>query len=225
MIVSDTYRLPIAVLALALSLPFLAGCDDAPPPPPPKPASPAADNKPKPPMPVAKKIATVQEFKRKDWGSAPRDPFTFVPPAAKSKDEGEDRERGPLENFKVNSLKLVAIITGTSVPKAMFTDDTGFGHVAKEGDRIGTDGAIITAIRLNEVEITSDQSQVLGSDIDLEGETAGEAPEAQAVPIIIRLSDTDIEVDKGSATNEELVEELELDKKRKAAGNRSQPVQ
>ena len=225
MIALDTHRLLATVVAAMASFTMTAGCDDARPPPAPKPGAPAADKKPEVPLPAARKIATSEDFKRRDWGSAPRDPFTFIPPAEKSKDDQEDRERGPLENFKVGSLKLVAIITGTSVPKAMFSDDTGFGHVAKEGDRIGTDGAIITAIRLNEVEITSDQSQVLGSDIDLEGEAAGESPEAQAVPIIIRLSDTDIEVDKGSASNEELVDELELDKKRKAAGNRSRQVQ
>jgi hypothetical protein len=212
-----------AVCAVA-GMVLVAGCDDDAPPPPvpgtPK-AAPLALKK----APIAKALEGTQEFKRRSWGASPRDPFVYTLPRASTADDQEDRERSPLENFTLARLKLVAIITGTAVPKAMFTDDDGFGHIAKEGDRIGTGGGIITAIRLNEVEVTSDQSQVLGSDVDLEEDTPGGLPGALAVPVIIRLSDTDIELEKGSASNEALLEELELDRKRKPAGSDSRRVQ
>lgn len=65
----------------------------------------------------------------------------------------------PLEEYALSSLRLVTIISETTVPKAMFVDPTGFGHFAKEGDRIGRNNGIIRNIRQNEVEIREGDEQ------------------------------------------------------------------
>lgn len=65
----------------------------------------------------------------------------------------EKRPVEPLEQFSISQLELAAIISETVVPKAMFIDPNGFGHVVKAGDRIGLQGGTITDIRDNEVDI------------------------------------------------------------------------
>lgn len=64
-----------------------------------------------------------------------------------------DQAAGPLEQYAIASLNLVAIISQTAVPRAMFVDPTGMGHFANEGDRVGEDGGVIREIRSGEVEI------------------------------------------------------------------------
>ncbi|TDP77496.1 pilus assembly protein PilP [Bradymonas sediminis] len=66
---------------------------------------------------------------------------------------GEVRPKDPLEQYSLGQLNLVAIISSVAVPKAMFLDPVGFGHVVKKGDRIGLSGGIVSDIRDNEVEI------------------------------------------------------------------------
>lgn len=202
----------------------LGGCDifdDEVAAPPPAEATPEAEAAPKEPAPVGDgKKELAEETKRKEYPLGRRDPFVFTPPAPATADSQEDRELGPLEHFDIAQLRLVAIVTGTAVPKAMFVDSTNFGHVAKEGDRIGRDGARITAIRGNEVEITLSQSPASASDADPDAAPDRTPDETESVPIIIRLSDTELQLDKGSASNETLLEELELDGKTKA-GNGS----
>jgi len=65
----------------------------------------------------------------------------------------EVRPKDPLEQYSLAQLNLVAIISSVAVPKAMFLDPSGFGHVVKEGDRVGLAGGIVSDIRDNEVEI------------------------------------------------------------------------
>lgn len=89
----------------------------------------------------------------------------------------EERPVEPLEQFGLSQLALVGVISETAVPKAMFIDPEGFGHVVKEGDRIGRQGGIITDIRDNEVDIQ---------------ESAGEGNQAPANIRTLRLSDTEI---------------------------------
>jgi Tfp pilus assembly protein PilP len=209
-------------LVLVIASTFaVGGCDlfeddpVAPPPATPTPAPDAAAAKPA--SPVAAVPTPAVETKRKEYPQGRRDPFVFSPPPPASADTQEDRELGPLEHFKLDTLQLVAIVTGTAVPKAMFIDGTGFGHVAKEGDRIGTDGGRITAIRGNEVEITVTASPASASDADPEqGTPDGLREETESAPIVIRLSDTELQLEKESASNESLLDDLDLDDKKKA---------
>lgn len=215
-----THSTLLALIALVAFATTACGIfDDDPVAPPPAAPAPAAEAPPKKPAPVVAKKPEVEETKRKEYPQGRRDPFVFSPPPPTTEDAQEDRELGPLEHFEVNQLKLVAIVTGTALPKAMLVDSTGFGHVAKEGDRIGRNGGRITAIRDNEVEITVSPSQASASD-DPDSAEDGNPEETESAPIIIRLSDTELELDKGSASNDALIEDLDLDGNKKA-GNGS----
>ena len=147
-----------------------------------------------------------EEYKRPDFpGLARRDPFIFEPPQVKvgEDDEGEERVKEPLENFDIQTLKLVAIITGTAVPKVMFNDSSGFGHIAKEGDRIGRDGGRISDIRANEVEITINPQRTINSDDELDKEEDKEEEVSEPVTIVVLLSDTEIDLPKPPGEDEE----------------------
>lgn len=89
----------------------------------------------------------------------------------------ETRKFEPLEKYSISQLELVAIISEVAVPKAMFIDPDGFGHLIKEGDRIGRQGGTVKDIRDNEVDVL---------------ETTGEDENAQSSVRTIRLTDTEI---------------------------------
>lgn len=181
----------MCVLGASLSL---AGCEllglsDSPQQPNQPPAT-----KPKPKDPPKKKAepkAEAQdegEYQRPDYPeSLRRNPFQPVPdvisPVGEIGPVEPTRKVDPLEKFSVGQLELVAVISETAVPKAMFIDPEGFGHVIKEGDRIGRSGGIITDIRDNEVDVK---------------ETSGEDENAQSSIRTIRLRDFEIRsVDEG----------------------------
>jgi Tfp pilus assembly protein PilP len=110
-----------------------------------------------PTEPAQKKASEDDEYQRPEYPNmARRNPFQpdveVVKPAKPV--EGEDRTLEPLEQFALGELELVAIISEVAVPKAMFVDPDGFGHVLKEGDRIGRNSGVLSDIRDNEVEIT-----------------------------------------------------------------------
>lgn len=71
----------------------------------------------------------------------------------RSVSRGEVRAKDPLEEYSLGQLNLVAIISSVAVPKAMFLDPAGFGHVVKKGDRVGLNGGTVSDIRDNEVEV------------------------------------------------------------------------
>ena len=62
-------------------------------------------------------------------------------------------KKDPLERFPLNQLELIGIISEVAVPKAMFVDPDGFGHMVKKGDKIGDQKGRVVDIRDNEVEI------------------------------------------------------------------------
>lgn len=101
--------------------------------------------------------------------------------------DGEEEQLGPLERFSLNELDLVAIISEVAVPKAMFIDPEGFGHVLKEGDRLGRNSGVLSDIRDNEVEVT---------------ETTGEE-DTQTRLRTIKLREVTIGVGDDSALSEE----------------------
>ena len=68
-------------------------------------------------------------------------------------DKETGRPKEPLERHSTGALRLAAILSEMAVPKAMFIDPSGVGHLAKEGDGIGTNGGTIEDIRSNEVVI------------------------------------------------------------------------
>lgn len=165
------------------------------------------------PNKVAKAVAAPSEeetpddsYKRPDL-NARRDPFIFEPPLAVAEKRDEARVLEPLENYEINQLRLVGLVTGTAVPRAMFLDKDTFGHIAKEGDRIGRDGGRITEIRQNEVEITIAKDSGLPTE---PGQDQADGQDNEPVTIIIRLSDTEIETPQETTEEEdELLEKIE----------------
>ena len=132
-----------------------------PPPgqPPPGQAPPAEPPPEEPPTPApGEDTAEDDEYERPEYPDmARRNPFQpdlEVVQPADVPTEGEERTLEPLERFSLGELTLVAIISEVAVPKAMFIDPEGFGHVLKEGDRIGQNAGTLSDIRDNEVEIT-----------------------------------------------------------------------
>lgn len=71
-----------------------------------------------------------------------RDPFrSFVLDEANRR---ANHERGPLEQFDLSQLTLVAVVWGTERPRALVTDPSGRGYVVQEGTPIGkNDGQVI----------------------------------------------------------------------------------
>lgn len=188
---------------------LLGGCDlfggDSPPGPPP--ATPPTTAS-KPTKAETKTETKAEEYRRPDVPiGTRRDPFVFAPPKAEVEEENIERQLEPLEGFDINQLKLVAILTGTVVPKAMFVDPTSFGHIAQEEDRIGRNGGRITDIRDNEVEIL----------VSARGGLQAHAPDGDSnnepVTLIVKLTDTEIPVnedpnaDRGG--DEEILEALD----------------
>lgn len=113
-------------------------------------------------------LAQIQGFEESEEYSRPdypvrRNPFQPDVQILGVKEDKADPEQirpvEPLEEYTLSSLRLVTIISETTVPKAMFIDPTGFGHFAKEGDRIGRNSGIIRNIRQNEVEIREGDAQ------------------------------------------------------------------
>ncbi|RIL05853.1 MAG: hypothetical protein DCC71_08935 [Proteobacteria bacterium] len=71
-----------------------------------------------------------------------RDPFrSFVIEEASKRAE---HERGPLEQFDLSQITVVAVVWGTDRPRALVTDPSGRGYVVQEGTPIGkNDGQVI----------------------------------------------------------------------------------
>jgi hypothetical protein len=180
----------LAVVSLSVMTVVFGACDffdDPVPGPPPTPPGTEPKTAQKGPGSDPGQEQKPEEYRRPDLpiGSR-RDPFVFEPPKAEVEEESIERQLEPLEGFDINQLKLVAVLTGTVVPKAMFLDPTSFGHIAKEEDRIGRDGGRIVDIRSNEVEV-----MVMPKGAGISDSGNDEAP-AEPVILVIRLSDTEI---------------------------------
>lgn len=151
--------LAAAVLAFAL-----VGCDSdpEPTPQPEQEATPTPTPAPTPtptPTPTTPTTTTeADDYQRPEYPQGQRrNPFqpdidVIVP--AETGESTEEERLEPLQRFQLSELELVAIISEIAVPKAMFIDPEGFGHVLKEGDRIGRNSGVLSDIRDNEVEIT-----------------------------------------------------------------------
>ena len=169
---------------------FGAGCEDAIQTPPP--AKKAEKAKKAAPAPVvAEEKVEEEEYMRPEYpNAARRNPFQpdleVIKPATTAV-KGEVRTKEPLERFGLGQLALVAIVSEVAVPEAMFIDPDGFGHVVKEGDRIGQNGGYISDIRDNEVEV-------------IEG---SEEEDGQTLQKIVKLREVELETGEDGLTDEE----------------------
>ena len=151
---------------------------------------------PKKAPPKVEAVETVAEdYQRPEYpNNTRRNPFQpdpeVIQPVVTVK--SEERPKEPLEQFALGELELAAIISSVAVPKAMFIDPTGFGHVLKEGDKIGRNSGVIADIRDNEVEVKE------GNDED-----------GQTRVLTVKLRDVEIKSADDSALSDEERESLQ----------------
>lgn len=177
---TPTHTRPLLVGALALCALCAALACQAPAPSPPQDVPVSASSPPEAPRapdaPAAEEVA-VDELEPREEGL--RDPFSFLP------DPPNDPPPREANLLDLNDMKLVGIVTGTAIPKAMFTDPDGFGHIITEGTRV-FDGRV-TDIRDREVVVTLSAGSPLN-----DYQTAGQrpAPQRRAQPStrVIRLT-------------------------------------
>lgn len=93
-------------------------------------------------------------------GAGLRDPFrSFVLERTK---ELAEEERGPLEQFDLAQLTVVAIVWGTDRARAMIEDPSGRGYVIQEGTAIGKNDGYVTRISDNSVTVLETYVDYLG---------------------------------------------------------------
>lgn len=89
-----------------------------------------------------------------------RDPFrSFVLDEAARRSE---HERGPLEQFDLSQLTLVAVVWGTQRPRALVTDPSGRGYVVQEGTPIGKNEGQVIRISDNSLLVRETYVDYLG---------------------------------------------------------------
>ena len=137
-------------------------------------AAAACDTAPPPPTPVAKKkkdeekkatdpakTAASEDFVYSAVGK--RDPFRpYWVDQGEADDDKTKRELTELQHFEMDQLRLVAIMSGTSQPLAMFEDPSGKGHVVTTGTPIGRNGGRVNKIKKDEVVILEELPDALG---------------------------------------------------------------
>jgi type IV pilus assembly protein PilP len=104
-------------------------------------------------------VATGKGYEYSPTGK--RDPFrSFV-------DEQKLRmarhERGPLEQFDLNQLTVVAVVWGTERPRALVQDPSGRGYVVQVGTPIGKNDGLVLRIGDNAVLVRETYVDYLGA--------------------------------------------------------------
>lgn len=88
----------------------------------------------------ASQIALAEEYNYDP--TEKRDPFRSTFWARRSVEKSE--VRGPLEQYELGQLAVVAVVWETNRPRALVMDPTGESYVVREGSRIGkNDGLVI----------------------------------------------------------------------------------
>lgn len=161
-------------LALAASLALLAACEDPPKPaasakPPPAPAQPGSAGPAEAVPDGGLAVAGDGGLELTDGGSAAlvgeyvyspvakRDPFrSFLDDAAvKVVDTSASSSRcGPICQWEIDQLKLVAVVSGVASPLAMVEDPDGRGYLIRRGAFIGKRSGKVSDIRRDTVVVT-----------------------------------------------------------------------
>lgn len=90
-----------------------------------------------------------------------RDPFrSFV--LDQAKETAEREERGPLEQFDLAQLSVVAVVWSVDKAKALVEDPSGRAYLVEEGTRIGKNEGEVVAINDNLVAVRETYVDYLG---------------------------------------------------------------
>ncbi len=95
-----------------------------------------------------------------------RDPFkSFITTrtAVPARAEQTPKIKTPLQRYSLDQLKVVGIISGGKMRKALLEDDVGKGYVVSKGDFVGSEGGRIVAIKKDSIIIESTYRDVLGN--------------------------------------------------------------
>lgn len=92
---------------------------------------------------------TTQTLEYRYIAEGKRDPFrSFV---LDQSNRVAAEERGPLEQFDVSQLTVVAVVWGTGRARAMVEDPSGRGYIIQEGTPIGKNDGYVVRISDNSV--------------------------------------------------------------------------
>jgi Tfp pilus assembly protein PilP len=90
-----------------------------------------------------------------------RDPFrSFI---IEQQQARAKQERGPLEQFDLNQLFVVAVVWGTERPRALVQDPSGRDYVVQEGTPIGKNDGLVLRIHDNSVLVRETYVDYLGA--------------------------------------------------------------
>jgi len=92
----------------------------------------------------------------------PRDPF--VPPGIVSLGV----EGTPLQHIELARLRLVAVVSDTSLTRALLEDDTGLGYIATIGTPVGRHGGVIVGVGRGSLRILEPKDDGGGSEVVLQ---------------------------------------------------------
>ena len=96
-----------------------------------------------------------------------RDPFkSFVSTRMETvaRTQKTPRIKTPLQRYSLDQLKVVGIIAGGTMRKALLEDDGGKGYVVSAGEAVGSEGGKITSIQKDRIIIESTYRDVLGKE-------------------------------------------------------------
>ena len=96
-----------------------------------------------------------------------RDPFkSFVSTRMETvaRTQKTPRIKTPLQRYSLDQLKVVGIIDGGRLSKALLEDDVGKGYVVSAGEAVGSEGGKITSIQKDRIIIESTYRDVLGKE-------------------------------------------------------------
>jgi len=97
-----------------------------------------------------------------------RDPFrSFIEvkePAAAAEGKKPARRLTPLQRYSLDQLRVVGVVGGGSVLKALLEDDAGKGFVVGVGDAIGNQGGVIVSIKPDCIVVREIYSNALGEE-------------------------------------------------------------
>jgi len=92
-----------------------------------------------------------------------RDPFRpFYVDQESEAEAHHDKNLSELQNYELDQLRLVAILSGTSQPEAMFEDPQTIGHTVHVGSPIGKNNGRVSKIKKDEVDIIEESRDLSG---------------------------------------------------------------